>query len=205
MTGHSKYYYEAVGFSPCQEIVHNGTCWDSLVWNFVRTIPGCIKFVLPLALVIMQMNFCITFDAFKHIYPNRFQSLWKSGSSIRMYFGKVLKFLKITSWVLGLLAVLVYQTFAYSGKLMFGDDNKATTKHLFSVRFFWSNCRNLLGYFHYYTVLGIPSGLGAAISSIALSDRAVYHYAHGLSTVVSNTTKWLTLHTQTEMLQIVVF
>lgn len=47
-------------------------------------------------------------------------------------------------------------------------------------------CRRLVGRFNFFTVLGIPSALGAAMSSIVLAERAVYHYAHGLSTIVSN-------------------
>lgn len=46
-------------------------------------------------------------------------------------------------------------------------------------------CRKLLGRFNYFTVLGFPSALGAAVSSLVLAERAVYHYAHGLSTIVS--------------------
>lgn len=45
--------------------------------------------------------------------------------------------------------------------------------------------RKIFGYFNYYTVLGVPAGLGAFITSWALTERAVYHYAHGLSTIVS--------------------
>lgn len=45
--------------------------------------------------------------------------------------------------------------------------------------------RKLLGRFYYPTVLAIPSGLGAFVSSWVLSERANYHYAHGLSTIVS--------------------
>lgn len=44
----------------------------------------------------------------------------------------------------------------------------------------------MLGRFHYFTVLGVPSALGAAVSSTVLADRVVYHYAHGLSTIVSH-------------------
>ncbi|XP_055324797.1 uncharacterized protein LOC129579144 [Sitodiplosis mosellana] len=43
--------------------------------------------------------------------------------------------------------------------------------------------RKLFGCFYYPTVLAVPSGLGAFISSWVLAERANYHYAHGLSTV----------------------
>lgn len=46
--------------------------------------------------------------------------------------------------------------------------------------------RKMLGYFHYYTVVGVPSGIGAFFASFLVADRANYHYAHGLSTIVSN-------------------
>lgn len=44
----------------------------------------------------------------------------------------------------------------------------------------------MLGYFHYYTMVGVPSGIGAFFASFLVADRANYHYAHGLSTIVSN-------------------
>lgn len=46
--------------------------------------------------------------------------------------------------------------------------------------------RKMLGYFHYYTVVGVPSGIGAFFASFLVADRANYHYAHGLSTIVSS-------------------
>lgn len=45
--------------------------------------------------------------------------------------------------------------------------------------------RKIMGRFNYYTVLGVPSACGAALSSTVLAERVVYHYAHGLSTIVS--------------------
>ncbi|XP_031619734.1 uncharacterized protein LOC116338535 [Contarinia nasturtii] len=43
--------------------------------------------------------------------------------------------------------------------------------------------RRICGVFYYYTVLAVPAGLGAFISSWIISERAKHHYAHGLSTV----------------------
>lgn len=53
MTTHSKYFYEVVkNLNRCNQVTHDGgTCWESTIWNFTKTIPGCTKFVLPLALV----------------------------------------------------------------------------------------------------------------------------------------------------------
>lgn len=35
-------------------------------------------------------------------------------------------------------------------------------------------------------MVGVPSGIGAFFASFLVADRANYHYAHGLSTIVSN-------------------
>lgn len=45
--------------------------------------------------------------------------------------------------------------------------------------------RKLFGCFYYPTVLGVPAGLGGFLASFVLADRAVYTYAHGLSTIVT--------------------
>lgn len=44
--------------------------------------------------------------------------------------------------------------------------------------------RKILGCYYYSTVLGVPAGLGGFLASFILADRAVYTYAHGLSTIV---------------------
>lgn len=53
MVAFSKYFYQTVTgpAKTCQDVIHHGTCLDSTVWNFTQTIGGCVKFVLPLALV----------------------------------------------------------------------------------------------------------------------------------------------------------
>lgn len=51
MVTFSKYFLDVVNVHDCTEIIHDGTCWESTVWNFTQTISGCTKFVLPLALV----------------------------------------------------------------------------------------------------------------------------------------------------------
>lgn len=42
----------------------------------------------------------------------------------------------------------------------------------------------MLGCYYYSTVLGVPAGLGGFLATFVLADRAVYTYAHGLSTIV---------------------
>lgn len=52
MAAFSKYFRITARDLACNELSHEGgTCLESIVENFTRTIPGCIKFVLPLALV----------------------------------------------------------------------------------------------------------------------------------------------------------
>lgn len=45
--------------------------------------------------------------------------------------------------------------------------------------------RKIFGRFYYSTVLALPGFTGALISQFFLADRAVYAYAHGLSTIVT--------------------
>lgn len=48
----SKYFRIVARDLPCNQLSHGGgTCTESIIENFTRTIPGCVKFVLPLALV----------------------------------------------------------------------------------------------------------------------------------------------------------
>lgn len=51
MTNCSKFFYGTISHVLCNELTHEGTCFQSTIENFTRTIPGCTKFVLPLALV----------------------------------------------------------------------------------------------------------------------------------------------------------
>lgn len=52
MAAFSKYFRVAARELACNQLSHEGgTCFESTVENFTRTIPGCVKFVLPLALV----------------------------------------------------------------------------------------------------------------------------------------------------------
>lgn len=54
MTAASKYFDRAMASVTCSELLHfHGatSCWESTVWNLTRTIPGCCKYVLPIALV----------------------------------------------------------------------------------------------------------------------------------------------------------
>lgn len=63
---------------------------------------------------------------------------------------------------------------------------KNQIKNLFILLDFFYFRRKIFGCFYYPTVLALPSSLGAFISSWVLADRSNYHYAHGLSTVVSD-------------------
>lgn len=41
----------------------------------------------------------------------------------------------------------------------------------------------MFGPFSYYSVLAYPSALGAIVCSRVLTDKVIYYYAHGLSTI----------------------
>lgn len=57
MAAFSKYFRIAARDLPCNQLSHGGgTCTESIIENFTRTIPGCVKFVLPLALVSRKTN-----------------------------------------------------------------------------------------------------------------------------------------------------
>lgn len=66
MTSFSKFFYQTVGKKTCNDVIHDGSCWQSTKFNFINTIPGCTQFVLPLALVTtfklklsVQSEYCI--------------------------------------------------------------------------------------------------------------------------------------------------
>lgn len=99
-----------------------------------------------------------------------------------MYLCRVCIFSSIIFWVLGLLAVLVYHLSVFFGRFI--SFMLIMFSFLMKFEIFWLHCRKILGRFNYFTVLGFPSALGAAVSSIVLAERVAYHYAHGLSTIV---------------------
>lgn len=68
MAAFSKYFLKTVNVLDCSEIIHDGTCFESTLWNFTRTIDGCIKFVLPLAIVSDPICFgCVSPFNFGHL------------------------------------------------------------------------------------------------------------------------------------------
>lgn len=188
MTTFSKYFQEAVQRYGCNTFIHDGSCWHSTVWNFTRIIPGCVQFVLPLALVIrksilkldkhiLNLSLFRTDSGHNENTASRQRRIpAKSSYFYRLFLGRM-----ACRW-LWFIRHMFFEVSLYI-QVQFRQLHYAHLIHGLSLLIFVF-CRKLIGYFNYYTVLGVPSGLGAAISSFMLADRAVYHYAHGLSTIV---------------------
>lgn len=66
MTSASKFFAKAVATMTCADLVHadRRSCCEAAVWNFTRTIAGCCRYVLPIAIVrTCETVFCIANDA----------------------------------------------------------------------------------------------------------------------------------------------
>lgn len=184
----SKYFYQVVNAQKCTEVIHDGTCLESTIWNFTKTISGCVKFVLPLALVGTNISspshpYCLAYQPFF-----RFRSSWKADMLIKRLWSAVWRLLSTIFWELGWLEHLVCPLFASSGNSNRSFEVKLKLKLIIlslETDHGANTSRRVFGTFSYYSVLAYPSALGAIVCSRVLTDQVIYYYAHGLSTIVN--------------------
>lgn len=125
----SKYFLQTVNTKKCAEIIHDGSCIDSTIWNFTHSISTCVKFVLPLALVAKRFGFIFELILpflFLLIYfssganDNERQECWqrcgktKCKSFLRLFFGC------LANWWMGSFAHLLFSKSLRSIQLLFG-------------------------------------------------------------------------------------
>lgn len=184
MAAFSKYFLETVNVRDCTEIIHDGTCLESTIWNFTRTISGCTKFVLPLALVMRFRYFdCAHLSRYLHFchfavadHNENKKNRQKCTEAELEDFYRLL---------FGCLADQRFRPFSH---LLF-PVKKIESMFMWSKSEFmilnWKWFRKVFGPFSYFSVLAYPGGLGAAVCASVLAERVIYTYAHGLSTIVS--------------------